>query len=238
MDKRILGIGVFCLVLGLVSEGSLLTRLVKRGLTKALTEQAQVAEGLDLRLAPLHLGQLMRGEVGELTFSADRLGFAEGPVFTDLNLKSKGLRFDPGALLWQGQLVIDELKETVLLLQLPEAELTTMVRRTHPEFEPTVYLEEERVELEGFLELFGQGRLPFSASAKLEKASDRSLRLAPLGLKVAGVPVWASLFNKYAQEIDWEFPLEIPWPVRLERFEVLPGVISMEWREVREEANE
>lgn len=124
-----------------------------------------------------------------------------------------------------------------MTLELPEGELTTMMRRDLPELEPTVFLEENRVELEGFLALFGKGRLPFRASAGLEKASDHSLRLVPLGLKVADVPLWADLFQKYAQELSWEFPLTIPWPVRLERFQVRPGVIQMEWRERREEVS-
>lgn len=235
MGKRIIGVGFFLLALGLVSEGAFLTGLVKRNLTRTLTEQAQVVEGLELEMAPLRLGDLLNGQVGAVDFSATRLGFAQGPVFTNVSLRSKGLHFDFNALLWHGEFVIKELAETHMWLELPEEELTVLMRRDLPELEPTVYLKEGRVELEGFLDLFGQGRLPFSAGAALERASGRSLRLAPLALKVAGVPLWAELTQKYAQKISWEFPLDIPWPVRLERFMVKPGVIQMAWREeVRE----
>jgi hypothetical protein len=231
VGKRIIGIGLFLIILGVVGEGPLLTWLVEKNITRALTKQAQVVEEMDLELAPLKLKDLRKGQMGPFTFSADRLGFAQGPVFTNIDLQSKGMNFNPDALFQEGQLQIRAMQETVMTLQLSEAELTAMMRRDLPEFEPTVFLEDSRVELEGFLALFGQSRLPFSASATLEKASERSLRLALLGLKVAGVAPWADLFNKYAQEMSWEFPLEIPWPLRLESFQVRPGVIQMEWRE-------
>jgi hypothetical protein len=232
--KRIVGIGLIVFVFGLVGERSLLTGLVRKSLLDALAREAQVAEEIELEIAPLGLLDLLNGQVGEFSFTATRFGFAGGPVFTNVSLHSEGMHFDPDALL-QKEFIIRELRKTGMTLELPEAELTTMMRRDLPELEPTVFLEENRVELEGFLVLFGQGRLPFRASATLEKASDRSLRLTPLGLKVAGVPLWAELFQKYAQEISWEFPLEIPWPVRLRHFQVAPGVIKMEWQEVGEE---
>src|SRR5690606_1057686 len=134
-------------------------------------------------------------------------------------------------LLGRGELILRELAETHLWLELTAEELTALMRRDLPELEPTVYLQEGRVELEGFFDLFGQERLPFRAGAALEKATDRSLRLVPLSLTVAGVSLWAELFAQYAPQISWEFPLAIPWPVRLERFTVRPGVIQMAWRE-------
>ena len=231
VGKRSIGVGFLLLALGLFSTGPFLTALVEQKLTRTLIEQARVAEEVELKMAPLRVGDLLNGQVGAVDFSAARLGFAQGPVFNNVSLHSKGGRFDLSALLWQGEFVLRELAETHMRLELSEEELTVLMRRDLPELEPTVFLKEGRVELEGFLDLFGQGRLPFSAGASLEKASDRSLRLAPLGLKVAGVALWAELFNKYASQISWEFPLEIPWPVRLERFMVTPGVIQMEWRE-------
>ncbi|NLC53208.1 MAG: hypothetical protein GX770_04510 [Firmicutes bacterium] len=231
MVKRGVGVGFLLLAVGLFSTSSFLTTLVKQKLTRTLIEQARVAEGVELKMAPLRLGELLNGQVGTVDFSAVRLGFAQGPVFTNVALHSKGGRFDLKALLWQGEFILEELAETHMQLELSEEELTALMRRDLPELEPTVLLKEGRVELEGFLDLFGQRRLPFSAGASLERASDRSLRLAPLGLSVAGVALWAELFNQYASQLSWEFPLEIPWPVRLERFMVTPGVIQMEWRE-------
>ncbi len=237
MVKRIIGIGLFVFILGLVGERSLLTGLARKNLLAALAREAQVAEGMQLEIAPLGLLDLLTGQVGEFSFAADRFGFKEGPVFTSVSLHSKGMHFDPDALL-QGKFILRELQETVMTLQLPEDELTAMMRRDLPELEPTVFLEENRVEMEGFLTLFGQGRLPFCAGATLERASDRSLRVAPLSLKVAGLPLWDDLFQKYAPKLSWEFPLAIPWPVRLHHFQVAPGVIQMEWRESREEDQE
>ncbi|HHT06320.1 MAG TPA: hypothetical protein GXZ97_08650 [Hydrogenispora sp.] len=231
MGKRGIGVGFLLLALGLISTSPLLTTSVQQKFTRTLIEQARVAEGVELKLAPLRLGDLLNGQVGAVDFSAARLGFAQGPVFTNIALHSKGGRFDLSALLWQGEFVLQELAETHMRLELSEEELTALMRRDLPELEPTVFIKEGRVELEGFLDLFGQNRLPFSAGASLERASDRSLRLAPLGLKVAGVALWVELFNEYAPQISWEFPLDIPWPVRLDRFTITPGVIKMEWRE-------
>ncbi|HHW11807.1 MAG TPA: DUF2993 domain-containing protein [Firmicutes bacterium] len=231
MVKRGLGVGFLLLVFGLFGTSSLLTAVVKQNLTRTLIAQARVAEGVELKMAPLCLGDLLNGKVGAVEFSAKRLGFAQGPVFSNVSFRSKGGQFDVGALLWQGEFVLQELAETHVRLELVEEELTALMRQDLPELEPTVYLKEGQVEVEGFLALFGERRLPFSASASLEKASGRSLRLAPLALKVAGVALWADLFNKYAPQLSWEFPLEIPWPVRLERFKVTPGAIHMEWRE-------
>ncbi|NLM37555.1 MAG: LmeA family phospholipid-binding protein [Firmicutes bacterium] len=231
MVKRGLGVGFLLLAFGLFGTGPFLTGLVKQQLTRTLIAEARVAEGVDLTMAPLRLGDLMNGRVGAVDFAAARLGFAGGPVFTNVALRSKGGRFDVGALLWRGEFILRELAETHVRLELVEEELTALMRRDLPELEPTVSLKEGLVEVEGFLDLFGRRRLPFSASASLEKASGRSLRLAPLGLKVAGVALWSELFNQYAPQLSWEFPLEIPWPVRLERFKVALGAIHMEWRE-------
>ncbi|NLW60759.1 MAG: hypothetical protein GX073_10520 [Firmicutes bacterium] len=231
MGKHRIGVGFLLLVFGLLGTGPLLTTLVQHNLTRALTAQARVAEGVELKMAPLHLGDLWHGRVGAVDFTAARLGFAQGPVFTNVVLQSKGGRFDPAALLGRGELILRELAETHLWLELTAEELTALMRRDLPELEPTVYLQEGRVELEGFFDLFGQERLPFRAGAALEKATDRSLRLVPLSLTVAGVSLWAELFAQYAPQISWEFPLAIPWPVRLERFTVRPGVIQMAWRE-------
>lgn len=231
MGKRLIGIGLILFILGVVGEGPLLTWLVEKNITRALTREARVVEEMKLELAPLKLKDLRNGQMGAFTFSAQRLGFAQGPVFTNVALRSKGMNFDPDALFQEGQLQIRAMQETMMTLQLSEGELTAMIRRDLPEFEPTVFLEDGWVELEGFLALFGQNRLPFRAGATLEKASERSLRLVPLGLKVADVALWADLFKQYAQEMSWEFPLEIPWPLRLESFQVQPGVIQMEWRE-------
>jgi len=237
LGKRIIGIGFLLFLLGLVGEGPLLTGLVRKNLTAALVREARVAEEVQLEIAPLGLRDLLSGQVGAFRLTAARFGFKEGPVFTDVSLQSEGMHFDPDALL-RGKFVLRALKETVMNLELPEGELTTMMRQDLPELEPTIFLEENRVELEGFLDLFGQGRLPFRASARLEKASGDSLRLLPLGLEVAGVPLWAELFQKYVPKLSWEFPLAIPWPVRLAHFQVKPGVIEMEWRERGEEVSE
>ncbi|HBT15741.1 MAG TPA: hypothetical protein DEB05_02140 [Firmicutes bacterium] len=234
MDKRIIGISLFFLLTGLFSGGSLLTRAVERNIKNSLKQQAQVEENLEFKLAPMSISDFFKGQVREFSFSAVRLGFPEGPVFQELSLQSKGMRFDAGALLFKGKLEIRELKETFLSLKIPENELTAMIRKDLPEIEPTIFLEEGQVELKGSLDLLGQGRLPFSATAYLEKASDQSLRLTPIGLKVGGVPLLSGLFKRYVSKITWEFPLEMPWPVRLDTFQIKPGVIKMEWREERE----
>ena len=197
----------------------------------AIEQQAPVSEDLAVELAPLSVGAFLQGRIGAFSLSARRLGFAEGPVFEAFSLHSKGMQLAPGALLFQQRIEIKELDETYLAFNLSESELTAHIRRDLPAYEPIVFLEEGAVELEGTLNLFGQGRLPFRATASLEQASDHSLRLTPQGLKVGGVTLWAELFTKYAQQLTWEFPLDIPWPLRLVNFEVKPGLIKVECRE-------
>lgn len=231
MDKRFIGISLLFLLTGFLSSGPLLTRTLEQNIKAAIEQQAPVTEDLVLELAPLTVGDFLKGRIKEFSLSAQRLGFPDGPVFEEFSLQSKGMRLDPGTLFFKHRVAIKELEETYLAFNLSESELTAMIRKDLPAFEPTVFLEEGVVELEGALNLFGQGRLPFSATALLEKSSDHSLRLTPQGLKVGGVTLWAELFTNYAKQLTWEFPLEIPWPVRLVNFQVKPGVIKVEWRE-------
>ena len=219
--KRGVGVGFLLLAVGLFSTSSFLTTLVKQKLTRTLIEQARVAEGVELKMAPLRLGELLNGQVGTVDFSAVRLGFAQGPVFTNVALHSKGGRFDLKALLWQGEFILEELAETHMQLELSEEELTALMRRDLPELEPTVLLKKAGLNWKGFLICLDKGVYPL-APVLPERASDRSLRLAPLGLSVAGVALWAELFNQYASQLSWEFPWR-SWPVRLERFMVTPG---------------
>ncbi len=230
MDKRLIGIGIFLLLTGLTS-GALLTRALEQKIKGAIEQQAPVVEDLAVELAPLSVGDFLKGRISEFTVSAKRLGFDEGPVFEAFSLRSKGMQIEPGALLFQQRVEIKKLEETYLAFNLSESELTARIRRDLPAFEPVVFIKEGAVELEGTLDLFGQGRLPFRATAALEKASDYSLRLTPHGLKVGGITLWPELFSKYAQQLTWEFPLTVPWPLRLVNFEVKPGVIKVEWRE-------
>ncbi|NLW55082.1 MAG: LmeA family phospholipid-binding protein [Firmicutes bacterium] len=231
MDKRLIGIGFILLFTGFLTSGALFTRALEHEIKSALEQQAPVVEDLALELAPLSVGDFLKGRLGEFSLSARRLGFSEGPVFEELSLHSKGMQLAPGALFFQQRVEIKKLEETHLAFNLSESELTALIRRDLPAFEPVVFLEEGAVMLEGTLSLFGLGRLPFSATASLEKASDYSLRLKPQGLKVGGVTLWAELFANYAQQLTWEFPLAVPWPLRLVNFEVKPGVIKVEWRE-------
>ena len=231
MDKRFIGFGLLFLLTGLFSGGALLTSVLEQTIKTSIMQQAPVAEDLALEIAPLKVGEFFKGRIGEFSFTAKRLGFSNGPAFEDFSLLSKGMQLDSSALFFKRRVEITELEETYLAFNLAESELTAMIRKDLPTFEPTVFLEEGVVELEGSLNLLGQGRLPFSATALLEKASDHSLRLMPQGLKVGGVTLWAELFANYAKQLMWEFPLEIPWPVRLVNFQVKPGVIMVEWRE-------
>ena len=93
MGKHRIGVGFLLLVFGLLGTGPLLTTLVQHNLTRALTAQARVAEGVELKMAPLHLGDLGHGRVGAVDFTAARLGFAQGPV-----LPTSSCRVRAGAL--------------------------------------------------------------------------------------------------------------------------------------------
>ncbi len=208
--------------------------MVEKKIMNSIKQQARVAEEIEIELAPIRLRDLLKGRVRDLSFSAVRIGFPEGPVFEDFNLKSEKICVEPGTLLLKGKVEIQELAQTFLSFKIPESELTLMMRRDLPDLEPTVFLEEGEVELEGSLNLLGQGRLPFKATATVEKASDQSLRLSPSGLKVGGIPLFAGIFEQYSQRLAWEFPLELPWPVRLTNFKIEPGYIRVEWQDEQE----
>ncbi len=208
--------------------------MVEKNIASSIKQQTRVAEEIKIKLAPIRLRDLLKGRIRDFSFSAARIGFPEGPVFEDFNLQSQEISVDPSTLWLKGKVEIQELVQTFLSLKIPESELTLMMRRDLPDLDPTVFLEEGEVQLEGSLDLLGQGRLPFKATAIVEKASDKSLRLSPSGLKVGGIPLFSGILEKYNQRLAWEFPLELPWPVRLANFKIESGFIRVEWREEQE----
>lgn len=236
--KKFLLLGLAGTLMGFFSGDNLWTRLVEGNLYKAIRQEARVAEEVRLKLAPMGFLDLLRGKIRGFDFSAARLSFEDGPVFEDLRLTSKGIDLNPGSLWFEKKLEIKKLAETHLSLRLSEEEITAAMRRDLPDWEPYLRLQPEGIILEGSLKLLGGGKLPFKATALLERASGTSLRLTPTGLDLAGISLFPGVFRSYQKELTWEYPLEIPWPLQMTEFKLEDGYLQIKWREKNEETEE
>ncbi|NLZ43917.1 MAG: DUF2993 domain-containing protein [Clostridia bacterium] len=221
----LLGIAVI-----LLSGVTLFNHYLEKELTQAITRETRIAEGIDWRLEPLGLLDLVRGRTRDLQFSAARLAFQEGPVLEDFSFRSRGIQLNRNALWFGRRIEVQELGETELTFRIAEAELTSFLRAEWPEFAPSVELSPGAVSIEGVLkEPLLKEELSFTASVRLEQASGNSLRLTPVAIKIGEFEVPPGVLA--GEVINWQFPLELPWPLTIKDFQVEEGFLRMQWQE-------
>lgn len=225
--RRILVCSLLILSVILFSGVTLFNHYLEKNLAQTLERETRVAEEVNWDLEPLGLFDLVLGRTREVEFAAARLAFQEGPVLEDLTFRSRCIQFNRNALWFGKRIEIQELAETELTFRITEAELTTLLRDEWPELNPCVDLSPGAVRIEGIL----KEQLPFAASVLLEQASDNSLRLSPTALRVAGFEVPAEVFTAYQEVLNWQFPVELPWPLEIEEFLVEEGFLRIKWRE-------
>ena len=228
---KILILGIFLFSLGFFSSKGLLTTFVENTLYKALINESKVAEGLQLDLEPLGFFQLLSGEVRGVSLSASRLGFQGGPAFEDLSFTGKGVKLDLGALLFERRMEIQRFTQAKLCFRLSEVELTAAIRLDHPQWEPKIRIKPEEIALEGRINVWNRGLLPFHATVRIEQATANILRLTPTGLSIAGLDFLDRLINSYRQELIWEYPVHLPWPLQISGLRLEHGFLEMEWKE-------
>src|SRR5690554_1365917 len=227
LSKKILAFGLLGVCLGFFSGGSLVNHYIEKKMEQALQKETRVAEEVKWDLAPLGLFDLIRGTIRDVYFTASRLAFQEGPVMEELVFTADEIKIDPKVFWFGGKMEVQELVETVMAFRLTEEELTTLLRREAPEWNPSVFLTPGEVRMEGVF----QERLTFEASALLEQAGENSLRLTPTGFRVGGLAVSPEIFHTYRQALAWVFPVELPWPLRIVEFRVEREYLQIKWRE-------
>lgn len=227
LTKKILTFSLFGLCLGFFTGGSLVHHYIGNKLEQALQKETRVAEEVKWDLAPLSLFDLVRGTIRDVHFTASRLAFHDGPVMEELVFTGKEIKIDPKAFWFGGKMEVEELVETVLAFRLTEEELTTLLRRRASEWNPSVFLTPGEVRIEGVY----QEQLAYEATAILEQAGENSMRLIPTGFRVEGHAVFPGFFHTYRPVLAWEFPVELPWPLRIVEFRVEQGFLQIKWRE-------
>lgn len=235
---KILVLGIFLFSLGFFSRKGLLTAFLENTLYKALVNESEVAEGLQLDLEPLGFFQLLSGEVRGVSLSAARLGFQGGPVFEDLSFTGKGVKLDLSDLLLGRGMEIQGFAQARLCFRLSEEELTAAIRLDLPQWEPKIRIRPEEIALEGRINVWNRGSLPFCATVRIEQAAANILRLTPTGLSVAGLDFLDGLLNRYRQELIWEYPIHLPWPLQISGLRLDHGFLEMEWKEQTMEGRE
>jgi hypothetical protein len=214
----------------LFSGVTLFNHYLEKEFTQTITRETKIAEDIDWHLAPLGLFDLIRGRTRDLQFSAGRLAFQDGPVLEDFTLKSRGIQLNRNAFLFEGKIEVQKLAETELTFRIAETELTSFLQDEWPEFVPSVELSPGAVRIEGIVkEPLLKEELPFTASVRLEQASGNSLRLTPVNIKIGDFEVPPGVFAK--EILNWQFPLELPWPLMIKDFQVEEGFLRMQWRE-------
>ncbi|NLY89214.1 MAG: DUF2993 domain-containing protein [Firmicutes bacterium] len=224
--------GLLVIAVILFSGVTLFNHYLEKELTQTIARETRIAEEVNWHLAPLGLFDLIRGRTREVEFSAGRLAFQEGPVFEDFAFKSRAIQLNRNAFWFGRKIEVQELAETELTFRITEAELTAFLQDEWPEFDPCVELSPGAVSIKGIIkEQILKERLPFTASVRLEQASGNSLRLTPITLKIGDFELPPGVFAAYQESLNWQFPLELPWPLTIKDFQVEEGFLRMRWRE-------
>jgi len=231
MILTVFTLGILLFSLGFFSSKGLLSTLMENILYKALTNESRVAEDLQLALEPLGFFPLLSGEIRGVSLSATRLAFPAGPVFEDLSFIASGMKLDLGVLLFERRLEIDRFERADLSFRLSEEELTAAISRDLPHWEPELRIRPEEIILAGRINIWNRGFVPFQASVRIEQAAANILRLTPTGFSVAGLDLFDKLFDKYRQELTWEYPVHLPWPLQISDLLLGQGFLEMNWKE-------
>ena len=231
MILTIFALGIFLFSLGFFTGKGLLSTFMENILYKALTNESRVAEELQLDLEPLGLFQLLSGEIRGVSLSASRLAFPGGPAFEDLSFIASGMKLDLGALFFERRLEINSFARADLSFRLSEEELTAAISRDLPQWEPELRIRPEEITLAGRINIWNRGLLPFQASVRIEQAAANILRLTPTGLSIAGFDFFDKLLDKYRQELTWEYPVHLPWPLQISDLLLEQGFLEMKWKE-------
>ncbi len=226
LTKKILAFSLLGICLGFFTGESLVHHYLGKKLAQALAKETRVAEEVKWDLAPPGLFDLVRGRIKDVRFTASRLAFHDGPILEELVLAGKEIKFDPKALWFGGKMEVEALVDTVLAFRLTEEELTTLLRHRAPEWNPTLFLTPGEIRVEGVYR-----GLTYEASVWLEQAGENRMRLIPTGLRVEGYAVPPGFFHTYRPVLTWEFPVALPWPLRIDEFRVEQGFLQIKWRE-------
>lgn len=231
MILAVFTLGIFLFSLGFFSSKGLLSTLMENILYKALTNESRVVE--DLQLALEHEGfiALLSGEIRGVSLSATRLAFSDGPVLDNLSFTARGMKLDLGALFYERRLEINRFDRADLSFRLSERELTAAISRDLPHWEPELRISPEEITLAGRINIWNRGLVPFQASVRIEQAAANILRLTPTSLSIAGLDFFDQLLDKYRQELTWEYPVHLPWPLQISALLLEQGFLEMNWKE-------
>lgn len=233
--RRLLPLGIIGMVVVFSATTGPLTGLMRRQLLKTIYQETRVAEEVNLVVAPMSLLDLARGRIRGMTFTAKRLAFWDGPALEDLSFNSEGISLNPWRLWAERKVEVEKLTNTMLAVRISEEELTLAMEKDLSQWAPRIEILPKGITIHGSVDLFGGGRLPFSASARTEKASGHSILIIPTDLKLAGVAFLPGILKSYQTELSWEFPIELPWPMYLTDLTLQEGYLSLKWCEYNEE---